>query len=203
MGIDAEILPKIFNAFEQGERTRLGGLGLGLAISKALVETHKGKLTGESAGKNQGATFTASFPLAKNHAGANAANPPSSPVARKSMRVLLVEDHEDTNRSLTSLLRRRGYDVRAARSVQSALELAAKERFDVLVSDIGLPDGSGIDVMQALNSEHPVFGIALTGFGMEEDVRRSHAVGFHHHLIKPVDLNRLDALLQRGGEVAD
>jgi signal transduction histidine kinase/response regulator RpfG family c-di-GMP phosphodiesterase len=202
MGIDAETLPKIFNAFEQGERTRLGGLGLGLAISKALVETHKGQLIGESAGKNQGATFTASFPLAKNHSGASAANPPSSPAARKSMRVLLVEDHEDTNRSLTSLLRRRGYLVQAARSVQGALELAAKERFDVLVSDIGLPDGSGIDVMQALNSEHPVFGIALTGFGMEEDVRRSHAVGFHHHLIKPVDLNRLDALLQRGGAVA-
>jgi signal transduction histidine kinase/response regulator RpfG family c-di-GMP phosphodiesterase len=203
MGIDAETLPKIFNAFEQGERTRLGGLGLGLAISKALVETHKGKLFGESAGKNQGATFTVSFPLAENHSGANAVNPPLSPAARKSMRVLLVEDHEDTNRSLTSLLRRRGYFVQAARSVQGALELAAKERFDVLVSDIGLPDGSGIDVMQALNSEHPVFGIALTGFGMEEDVRRSHAVGFHHHLIKPVDLNRLDALLQRGGAVAD
>jgi two-component system CheB/CheR fusion protein len=203
MGIDAETLPKIFNAFEQGERTRLGGLGLGLAISKALVETHKGKLIGESAGKNQGATFTASFPLAKNHAGANAVDPPLSSAARKSMRVLLVEDHEDTNRSLTSLLRRRGYFVQAARSVQGALELAAKERFDVLVSDIGLPDGSGIDVMQALNSEHPVFGIALTGFGMEEDVQRSHAVGFHHHLIKPVDLNRLDALLQRSGAVAD
>jgi CheY-like chemotaxis protein len=118
------------------------------------------------------------------------------------MRVLLVEDHEDTNRSLTSLLRRRGYTVQATRSVQGALELAANERFDVLVSDIGLPDGSGIDIMQAMNSEHPIFGIALTGFGMEEDVRRSHAVGFHHHLIKPVDLNRLDALLQRGGVVA-
>jgi signal transduction histidine kinase len=203
MGIDPETLPKIFNAFEQGERTRLGGLGLGLAISKALVETHKGKLTGESAGKNQGATFTASFPLAENHAGASAANTPSSPTARKSMRVLLVEDHEDTNRSLTSLLRRRGYFVQAARSVQGALELAANERFDVLVSDIGLPDGSGIDIMQAINSEHPIFGIALTGFGMEEDVRRSHAVGFQHHLIKPVDLNRLDSLLQRGDVVTD
>ncbi|MEY2489471.1 MAG: hypothetical protein QOC70_1413 [Verrucomicrobiota bacterium] len=198
MGIDAETLPKIFNAFEQGDRNRLGGLGLGLAISKALVETHNGKLTAKSAGRNQGATFTALFPLAKNHATASAASVPPSPAVRKSMRVLLVEDHEDTNRSLTSLLRRRGYHVQAARSVQSALELAANERFDVLVSDIGLPDGSGIDLMHAINSEHPIFGIALTGFGMEEDVRRSHEVGFHHHLIKPVDLNRLDALIQRG-----
>lgn len=202
LGIDGETLPKIFNAFEQGERTRLGGLGLGLAISKALVETHNGKLTAESAGRGQGSTFTAIFPVAENHAGVSAESIPSSPAARKSVRVLLVEDHEDTNRSLTSLLRRRGYHVQAARSVQSALELAANERFDVLVSDIGLPDGSGIDLMQTINAEHPIFGIALTGFGMEEDVRRSHDVGFHHHLIKPIDLNRLDLLIQQSDAVA-
>src|SRR5438270_10725561 len=89
MGIDAEVLPKIFNAFEQGERTQLGGLGLGLAISKALVETHNGKLTAESAGPNQGATFTATFPIAKSDAGAIATSIPSSPCARKSMRMLL------------------------------------------------------------------------------------------------------------------
>ncbi len=198
MGIDAGTLPKIFNAFEQGDRMQLGGLGLGLAISKALVETHRGTLTAESPGKNQGATFTATFPVAKHNASASKNVVPSLPAERKSMRVLLVEDHEDTNRSLTHLLRRRGYHVQAARSVQSALELAATEQFDVLVSDIGLPDGSGIDLMEQLTAEHPVFGIALTGFGMEEDVRRSHEVGFHHHLIKPVDLNRLDALIQRG-----
>jgi signal transduction histidine kinase/DNA-binding response OmpR family regulator len=202
MGIDADVLPRIFNAFEQGERTRLGGLGLGLAISKALVENHNGQLTGESAGRNQGATFTATFPLAENHTGASAVSIPLPSAERKSMRVLLVEDHEDTNRSLTRLLRRRGYLVQTARSVQSALQLAANERFDVLVSDIGLPDGSGIDLMQAISSEHPIFGIALTGFGMEEDVRRSHDVGFHHHLIKPVDLNRLDLLLQQSGAAA-
>ncbi len=129
MGIDAETLPKIFNAFEQGDRTQLGGLGLGLAISKALVETHNGKLTAESAGKNQGATFTAMFPVAEHHAGASKSAVPSLPAARKSMRILLVEDHEDTNRSLTHLLRRRGYHVQAARSVQSALEMAAAEQF--------------------------------------------------------------------------
>jgi len=202
MGIDAETLPKIFNAFEQGERTRLGGLGLGLAISKALVETHHGKLTAESAGRNQGATFTATFPVAENHAGASAVSVPPAPVARKSMRILLVEDHEDTNRSLTNLLRRRGYHVHSARSVQAALALAEKEQFDVLISDIGLPDGSGIDLMQKLSVDHPLFGIALTGFGMEEDVRRSHDVGFNHHLIKPVDLNRLDALIQQSARAA-
>ena len=118
------------------------------------------------------------------------------------MRVLLVEDHEDTNRSLTKLLRRCGYYVQAAHSVESALKLAANEQFDVLVSDIGLPDGSGNDLMQAIKSDQPLLAIALTGFGMEEDVRRSRDVGFHHHLIKPVDLDRLDALLQRGGAAA-
>jgi signal transduction histidine kinase/response regulator RpfG family c-di-GMP phosphodiesterase len=203
MGIDAETLPKIFNAFEQGDRMQLGGLGLGLAISKALVETHSGTLTAESPGKNQGATFTAMFPVAEHNAGASKNAIPSLPVARKSMRVLLVEDHEDTNRSLTQLLRRRGYHVQAAHSVESALEAAAHERFDVLVSDIGLPDGSGIELMQKLKGDHQIFGIALTGFGMEEDLRRSHDVGFTHHLIKPVDLNRLDSLIQQADSVGE
>jgi signal transduction histidine kinase/response regulator RpfG family c-di-GMP phosphodiesterase len=203
MGIDAETLPKIFNAFEQGDRAQFGGLGLGLAISKALVETHSGKLTAESAGKNQGATFTAIFPVGEHNAGASKDAIPSAPAARKAMRVLLVDDHEDTNRSLTQLLRRRGYHVQPAHSVQSALDAAAHERFDVLVSDIGLPDGSGIDLMQKLKKDHPIFGIALTGFGMEEDLRRSHDVGFNHHLIKPVDLNRLDALIQQADPVVE
>ena len=194
-------MPKIFNAFEQGDRTQLGGLGLGLAISKALVETHSGKLIAESAGKDQGATFTAVFPVAHHNAEATRNAAPSVQQPRKAMRVLLVDDHEDTNHSLTQLLRRRGYHVQPAHSVQSALEAAAQERFDVLVSDIGLPDGSGIELMQKLKNDHPIFGIALTGFGMEEDLRRSHAVGFNHHLIKPVDLNKLDALIQQAEPV--
>jgi signal transduction histidine kinase/DNA-binding response OmpR family regulator len=203
MGIDAETLPKIFNAFEQGARSQLGGLGLGLAISKALVETHNGKLTAASAGRDQGATFTAVFPVGESSAGNSRAALPVMAAARKSMRVLLVEDHEDTNRSLTQLLRRRGYHVHPAHSVQAALAAAAREQFDVLVSDIGLPDGSGIELMEKLKSDHPIFGIALTGFGMEEDLRKSHDVGFNHHLVKPVDLNRLDALIQQADPVGE
>lgn len=197
MGIDAEILPKIFNAFEQGARAQFGGLGLGLAISKALVETHHGKLIAQSPGRDKGATFTAIFPLAESRADAEGNLAPSAPVAHKPMRVLLVEDHEDTNRSLTELLRRRGYHVQPAHTVQGALDAAAREQFDVLVSDIGLPDGSGIDLMEKLKNDRPLFGIALTGFGMEDDLRKSHEVGFNHHLVKPVDLNRLDALIQQ------
>ena len=201
MGIDAETLPKIFNAFEQGARAQLGGLGLGLAISKALVETHHGTLIAESDGPGKGATFTAIFPLSETNADAEQNASPSAPAVHKAMRVLLVEDHEDTNRSLTQLLRRRGYYVQPAHSVQAALEAAAHERFDVLISDIGLPDGSGIDLMEKLKNAHPIFGIALTGFGMEEDLRKSHDVGFNHHLVKPVDLNRLDALIQQADAV--
>ena len=197
IGIDSETLPKVFNAFEQGERSGTGGLGLGLAITKALVETHGGQITAESAGEGRGATFTASFPLAEPASPATTRNVSLPGGARKSMRILLVEDHEDTNRSLTNLLRRRGYQVQSADSISSALECAANGSFDLLISDIGLPDGTGIELMERLGTEHSLAGIALTGFGMEDDIRRSRDVGFSEHLVKPVDLNKLDAVIQK------
>jgi CheY-like chemotaxis protein len=198
LGIEPESLPKIFDAFEQGGRTQLGGLGLGLAISKTLVEAHAGTITAESAGRNKGARFTLTFPTCeKADARAAPVLPPPQP-QRHAMRVLLVEDHEDTNRSLTNLLRQRGYHVHSAVNLQSALDLSANEEFDVLISDLGLPDGSGIDRMERLNSKRPLLGIALTGYGMEDDIRKSHAAGFRHHLVKPIDLNRLDSLIQEG-----
>ena len=198
LGIEPESLPKIFDAFEQGGRTQLGGLGLGLAISKTLVEAHAGTITAESAGRNKGARFTLTFPTCeKADARAAPVLPPPQP-QRHAMRILLVEDHEDTNRSLTNLLRQRGYHVHSAVNLQSALDLSANEEFDVLISDLGLPDGSGIDLMEKLNSKRPLLGIALTGYGMEDDIRKSHAAGFRHHLVKPIDLNRLDSLIQEG-----
>jgi HAMP domain-containing protein/signal transduction histidine kinase len=197
MGIEPEALPKIFDAFEQGDRTQLGGLGLGLAISKTLVEAHKGTITAQSAGRNKGSTFTLVFPTCEKAEAQTA--PALSPrfAERQPMRILLVEDHEDTNRSLTSLLRRRGYHVESALTFQSALDISAKEQFDVLISDLGLPDGSGIDLIQKLASK-PALGIALTGFGMEQDIRKSREAGFQHHLVKPIDLNKLDSLIQEG-----
>jgi signal transduction histidine kinase/HAMP domain-containing protein/ActR/RegA family two-component response regulator len=202
MGIEAESLPKIFDAFEQGGRTQLGGLGLGLAISKTLVEAHKGTITAQSAGRNKGSTFTLVFPTCE-QAKAQIA-PAVSPrlPERQPMRILLVEDHEDTNLSLTNLLRRRGYHVQSALNFQSALDLSANEQFDVLISDLALPDGNGIELMRALASERPVLGIALTGFGMESDIRKSQEAGFKHHLVKPIDLNKLDLLLQEGTATA-
>ena len=197
IGIDAESLPKILKAFEQGERARMGGLGLGLAISKSLVEAHNGRITAESAGRDQGATFTVAFPLTDIAAAEENNGATASTADRKTMRILLVEDHEDTNRSLTQLLRRRGYHVQPAHSVGKALDIAANEEFDIVVSDIGLPDGTGVDLMQRLNATRPIAGIALTGFGMEEDIQKSHDGGFYHHLVKPVDLNKLDSIIQK------
>jgi len=196
LGIESEELPKIFDAFEQGGRTQLGGLGLGLAISKALVEAHKGTITAQSAGRNKGSAFTLVFPTSERAAAQ--ITPAVSPKLpeHQAMRILLVEDHEDSNRSLTNLLRRRGYHVQSALNFQSALDLGTKHEFDVLISDLALPDGNGIDLMQTLQSTRPLLGIALTGFGMEDDIRKCREAGFQHHLVKPIDLNKLDLLIQ-------
>ncbi|PYJ07998.1 MAG: hypothetical protein DMF06_14110, partial [Verrucomicrobia bacterium] len=203
LGIEAESLPKIFDAFEQGTRTRMGGLGLGLAISKTLVEAHKGFITAESAGRNLGTKFSLAFPTCPKPDRSATPMVRRQASERQSLRILLVEDHEDTNKSLTKLLRRRGYSVQSAMSVQSGIDLAAREEFDVLISDLGLPDGSGIDLIQKLSPDRSLFGIALTGFGMEEDVRKSREAGFRHHLVKPIDLTKLDQLIQESvAEVA-
>ena len=195
-GIQGDALPNIFHAFEQGGRTQLGGLGLGLAISKALVEAHQGSITALSEGRDRGAKFTAIFPTCLPDPIEASVSPPESATKRKSFRLLLVEDHEDTNISLTRMLRRRGYEVHPAHDVRTALDLAAANDFDVLVSDIGLPDGTGTDLFRTLRAQRQIFGIALSGYGMEEDICRSRDVGFSHHLVKPVDLNKLDFLLQ-------
>ena len=196
LGIESQELPKIFDAFEQGGRTQLGGLGLGLAISKALVEAHKGTITAQSAGRNKGSTFTLVFPTSER--AAVQITPAVSPKLpeHQAMRILLVEDHEDSNRSLTNLLRRRGYHVQSALNFQSALDLGTKHEFDVLISDLALPDGNGTDLMQTLHSTRPLLGIALTGFGMEDDIRKCREAGFQHHLVKPIDLSKLDLLIQ-------
>jgi signal transduction histidine kinase len=196
-GIDGSALPKIFHAFEQGGRTQLGGLGLGLAISKALVEAHQGSITARSDGRDRGAKFTVVFPTCVAHPAQESISQPDSSGQRKLVRLLLVEDHEDTNVSLTRMLRRRGYEVYPASNVRSALDFATANDFDVLVSDIGLPDGTGTDLFRMLRAQKQIFGIALSGYGMEEDICRSRDVGFSHHLVKPVDLNMLDSLLQQ------
>src|SRR5260370_30437527 len=167
-----------------------------MGISKALVEAHQGSIRAESQGRDRGAKFTALFSTFERKEVTESTHVPRSTAKRRSVRVLLVEDHEDTNRSLTQMLRRRGYEVHPANDMRSALDIATSKQFDVLVSDIGLPDGSGIDLLKALRAKGEVFGIALSGYGMQEDIRRSYDVGFSHHLVKPVDLNQLDSIIQ-------
>jgi DNA-binding response OmpR family regulator len=113
-----------------------------------------------------------------------------------------VEDHVDTNLSLTRLLERRGHEVRSAYDISSALEISRDFAFDILISDMGLPDGTGIDLMQKLSADRTVTGLALSGFGTEEDIRRSKEAGFHDHLTKPVDLGKLEVVIQRLGRQA-
>jgi CheY-like chemotaxis protein len=208
VGIDPDLLPRIFDAFEQGEpgTARRSGLGLGLAISKAIVDLHGGEVGVASDGKDCGARFTVRLPLVPppaREAGAPAAGgeEPSAPEAAQPRHILLVEDHADTAEALAELLRGRGFQVTIAGSIAEALQRAEApegRRIDLVVSDLGLPDGTGLDLMRELSGRHGLTGIALSGYGMEEDVRKSHEAGFRRHLTKPVDVRALEEAI-RGG----
>lgn len=215
MGIDAELLPRIFDAFEQGQRTitrRFGGLGLGLAISRAIVEQHGGLLQAASEGRGRGASFTLRLPVglpaaapavpAAAEAG-SAAAPDQRPAATRTVHVLLVEDHPDTAEALADLLRASGHRVTVAGSVGEALAMAEAAAaagepgsIDLVVSDLGLPDGSGCDLMRELAERHGLRGIALSGYGMDDDVQQSLAAGFERHLTKPVDIRTLEGAIR-------
>jgi PAS domain S-box-containing protein len=194
VGIAPEALPRIFDAFEQADRTvrgGRGGLGLGLSLSRRLVEMHGGRLTAASEGRGRGCTLTLEMPTIA--AMPETAHPPAvaARTGRRGLSILLVEDHEDTLRVISRLLERLGYVVRAARSVGEALALAEGERFDLLISDLNLPDGSGLDIMRAVKERHGLRGIALSGFGREGDIQRCRDAGFETHLTKPVDFQAL------------
>jgi two-component system CheB/CheR fusion protein len=196
VGIDPEMLPRVFNPFEQSDRTRrLGGLGLGLSIARSLTELHMGKLTASSDGRDLGSAFRLVLATSP-----SAVNLPPLPKAAESpgieQRILLVEDHDDTRAVLARLLQSLGCHVTVARTVREALETGEAGSFDLLISDIGLPDGSGLEVMRQLKSKISR-GVALSGFGQQEDLRRSREAGFELHLTKPVNFNMLKGLLQK------
>jgi CheY-like chemotaxis protein len=117
--------------------------------------------------------------------------------AGKGLRILLVEDHVDTARAMSRLLRSLGHQVETATTVAAALELANKDNFRLIISDIGLPDGTGIDFMRQVRERSNVPAIALTGFGMEDDIMRSREAGFTMHLTKPVNFQRLELIVQQ------
>jgi CheY-like chemotaxis protein len=198
VGIESEHLGTIFNAFEQGDASKahqFGGLGLGLAISRALVKMHHGSLWAESEGAGKGATFIMELPLAH---GAKPADldEPSSAVTCRRLRLLVVEDHKATASVMIRLLSRRGHTVCAATTISEALACLEQGPIDLLVSDVGLPDGSGRDLMEKIRQTRDLPGIALSGYGTDADVNESTSAGFSAHLTKPVDIDRLEREIQ-------
>jgi len=208
IGIEADKMERIFNAFEQGQSSitrRFGGLGLGLAISKAMVAAHGGIIKAESHGRDRGATFivtlaTVASPVPASTGGAKKpTRGPDSKEARAKMperRVLVVDDHYDTCTGMKMMLERRGYRVTVAHSADQAVEKTRHEEFDLVISDIGLPDRSGYELMRELSATKGLRGIALSGFGMENDVSRARAAGFSEHLTKPINFDRLEESIQ-------
>ena len=202
VGIESEVLARLFDGFEQADRSitpEFGGLGLGLAICKALVTVHGGVISAHSAGKGQGATFRVVLPIVAGPLAQHPA-PAGQTTAKKPqkrpLRILLVEDHGDTARVLRQVLQKKGHYVQIAGDVASALKLAGRETFDLVLSDLGLPDGNGLDLMRQLKQRHGLKGIALSGFGMEEDIRKSVEAGFLAHLTKPITPQRLEEVIE-------
>jgi signal transduction histidine kinase/ActR/RegA family two-component response regulator len=206
VGIEPEQRDRIFHAFEQGERVisrKFGGLGLGLTISKRLLELQGGAISVHSEGLNRGASFKLSLATVDSPKVTTVSQPTTDQRSARSLQLLVVDDHPQTLRVLASLLRKQGHKVLTAECVQAAIKLLEDERFDGLISDIGLPDGNGCDVMRAAKARQSLVGIALSGFGMEEDVRRSLDAGFEHHLTKPIDFQELERFLGTMASRAD
>lgn len=198
IGISSDQIDRIFNAFEQADSNggeRRGGLGLGLAIAQALARGHGGLISAYSAGPGQGTRFAVTLPIAKGPHDNVRPEADSQTVSGSSRRILLVEDHVDTARAMSGLLNRMGHGVDIAHSVESARRLLGTNRYDVLISDIGLPDGSGMDLVQSIPPEQKPHAIALTGYGMEKDIERCLASGFDKHLVKPVSRAQLQAAI--------
>jgi signal transduction histidine kinase/ActR/RegA family two-component response regulator len=206
-GISDEVLPMIFDLFVQSGRTldgSQGGLGIGLTLVKRLTEMHGGSVAAASGGPGKGSVFTVRLPLAAPGATMEDAQLTLDAGARASsagrLRVLVVDDNRDSADSLRMLLSALGNEAQTAYDGQGALQLAADWRPELIVLDIGLPSMSGYDVVKRLRAAPETADavvVALTGYGSESDRHRSAEAGFDDHLVKPVDMTRLEELLAR------
>ena len=205
IGIESETIDKIFNAFEQGQSDitrRFGGLGLGLTISKTLIDAHGGHIRVQSPGKNRGAIFTVELntvesPIERDgHGEERPADRKADAAVTRHRRVLLVDDHYDTCLGMKRMLERRGYQITVAHTAEQAVEKVRTQEFDLLISDIGLPDRSGYELMREVRLNKRLPGIALSGFGSEQDVNQAKEAGFAEHLTKPIDFERLEKTIQ-------
>ena len=202
IGIEVERQALLFKPFEQADpsiRRQFGGLGLGLAISKHLVDLHGGAIEVQSRGRSFGTTFTVTLDAAAKRMEKSGVDSKAPQKSAKSLRILLVEDHGDTRHTLSRLLTHFGHQIAVADSTRSALEIMASQKFDVVLCDIGLPDGTGYDVIAQAKRKRPFKAVAITGFGTEEDIRRGKEAGFDFHLVKPVDFHELRNVLDKVG----
>ena len=202
MGIPADLLPRVFDLFVQGDRTMArseGGLGIGLTLVQKLTEMHGGTVIAESAGLGSGSEFTVRLPAITKPGEGKPQGQSSFPrIARQSSRVMVVDDNVDTAAGLAKLLKLLGHDVVVAHDGPESIEIARAHRPEVILLDIGLPQMNGYEVVRQLRQEpccKTSLIIALSGYGQEEDRRKSLEAGFDHHLIKPVDFDTLLALL--------
>jgi PAS domain S-box-containing protein len=193
-GIDAALLPHIFEMYTQ-ERTYAStrsGLGLGLYIVKQLVELHGGKVSAESAGPGRGATFSVSLPLHDEMVPLPAESCVDLPVALRGLRVMVVDDEEDSRELMATILRRAGADVATAGGISSAVDLFDRWQPDVVVSDLAMPGGDGCELMAKLRERDHVFtALAVSGFTSTADTDRALEAGFDVHVGKPVDAAEL------------
>ena len=200
IGIDPSLVPRIFDAFEQGGRAmtnQYGGLGLGLAIAKRVIDLHGGTIVASSGGTGAGATFTITLRAMETSLLDRPVLTLPAETLQGGAKILFVEDHADTARVLRRILESAGYTVVHSDSMAGALESAAVEDFDLVISDVGLPDGSGLELMRKLRSNGALPGIALSGFGTDDDLAASLAAGFKEHLTKPIDWPLLRNAIER------
>jgi len=199
IGIESQFLGLVFDAFVQADAvpsSSSNGLGLGMSISKTIVEQHGGTINVASAGADRGATFTVELATVGADSSEDLSRPAVRSDSRHTYRLLLVEDNQATLEVLGRILRKQGHDVVTASTVEAARDFAANQDFDLVISDIGLPDGNGIDLMNELTRDYGLRGIALSGYGMDEDLARTKNAGFIAHLVKPIDLDRLNRVLE-------
>jgi signal transduction histidine kinase len=203
IGISAEQLPNIFEMFSQVREIQersAGGLGIGLALSRGLIELHGGRITARSAGLGKGSEFAVHLPIGTIRHAEPATRTPPELASSRQRRVLVADDNVDAGESLAMLLRLDGHDVQLARNGPEALELFERTRPEIAILDIGMPGLSGYDVARRIRQHHQsteVTLIALTGWGQESDKARAASAGFDHHFTKPVEPGELSALLSR------
>ena len=202
IGIEVDRQASLFAPFEQADPSisrQFGGLGLGLAISKHLINLHGGTIEARSRGRSYGSTFTLALDAVTKRTEKSGVDSQTPRKPAKSLRILLIEDHNDTRQTLSRLLTHFGHQISVADNTQSALEIVQSQKFDVVLSDIGLPDGTGYEVISQVKRKQPIKAVAITGFGTDEDVRRGKEAGFDFHLVKPIDFHELRAVLDQVG----